>query len=154
MATRFQMEFTLAHPVEAVRRVMCDLAIIEAWETTQGALKVEIREQEDGCEIKVVRHAVTVNGIDESKTQTVTTIVQWDPEAQIRRWRWMGSAIIGLSGEDQLIAAGKKVTKLRLSATASANVPALGQPMEKRIRAGFEATWPAYVDLLKRHLGK
>ena len=147
------MEFTLPHRVDAVRRVMSDPAVIKAWETSQGALEVEVEERDDGCEVKVVRHAITVNGMDPSSTETVTAFVTWDPEEPIRRWKWKGSALFAISGRDLLVAEGR-TTKLRLGASVASNVPSLGKPLELRVREGFAEAWPRYVDLLKRHLRK
>ena len=94
-----------------------------------------------------------VNGVDETRTETVTTLVEWHPEAPVRRWRWTGNALFSMNGEDELIARRKETT-LRLSATVAAHVPALGEAMEKRIRALFLAHWPEYVELLLSRLAR
>lgn len=157
MGIRYERTFNIDAPPEAVAAAMRNPELINESEMSRDALGVEIKDKlstdsQHDYEVWVTTHARTVKGIDKSKSETNHTEVTWDLRALNRRWTYRDSRgkLVDITGNDRVVASGNG-TSLQLCADINISIPIAGRVLEKKVKAGFEETWPKYVALITKY---
>ncbi len=162
MATELKRSFQLPYPPQKVMDTMRKPEMIEASERKRGAKAVRVQdrhqdESKHGYTIHVSSPAMTIKGPDASKTEENRTEVDWDLSQHAGKWVYhkggAQGAMVKVNGGYRIRPAGDGA-ELEMSATVSIGIPVMGKMIEKKVKAGFEDGWPAYVELLKSHLAK
>jgi hypothetical protein len=156
MATALERDFRVPLSPEALSATMRDVGLIEDSERSRGALEVEVKDlvrndTRHEYEIRVVNHARSIKGLDTSKTETSYVTVRWDLPAGRRSWTWRGDhRQVEITGSDRIVS-DQGGCRLEMNASIRVSIPLAGKMIEKKIRAGFEESWPQYIELVKKH---
>lgn len=160
MTVQSEKTFFIDAPPEKVVEVMRSPELIEESERSREAQEVRITEKRKDddlheYEIFTKTFARTVKGIDRSKTEDNTTEVSWDLKALKGRWTWRGAhgPRVKVNGGYTVTASGNR-SQLVMDAEITVGIPVVGKVVEKKVRDAFESNWPAYVELVKKHVAK
>jgi hypothetical protein len=148
MATELHHEHRYPASAEELFAIVVDPEFLAARHKAQGAVSARVREiHRDEArlvhDVETEEHVHTMRGVDEKRTETVSTRYEWDLAARTGSWTYHGSRgkRLQIGGRIAVIADGDRA-RLASDFRVEVRAPLIGGMIERRIIAEIKASLP------------